>query len=296
MESINYDKPCNKSSDCKSNVCELIYENGKPKGRYCLTNTDNKYTISCRSNKDCISGECTDIYDKNDKYVTSKCVKAPKIDKDTAYNSLFGADRDNQYGLVNGEAIQVKVGKRGPITEILIKVFSIIGNLFNILIFNTDVCGTNRRIAKKECKDENVKLKAFNKCGKKRKVPCSMFTERENHGLLYGIFFSIFDPLLNALLGRRRNLLAEGVNKRYYNDKTGKCDKRFGAFSFDLWYIRTIITLLFPPIGVFMAKGVMGLGQVLICGILTMMFYVPGLIYALIVINGAEVEIKDRKL
>ena len=31
MESINYDKPCNKSSDCKSNVCELIYENGKPK-------------------------------------------------------------------------------------------------------------------------------------------------------------------------------------------------------------------------------------------------------------------------
>ena len=296
MESINYDKPCNKSSDCKSNVCELIYENGKPKGRYCLTNTDNKYTISCRSNKDCISGECTDIYDKNDKYVTSKCVKAPKIDKDTAYNSLFGADRDNEYGLVGGETIQLKVGKRGPITEIMIKVFSIIGNLFNIIVFNTDVCGTNRRIAKKKCKDGNRKLGPFNSCGKPRKSECSAFTERENHGLLYGIFFSIFDPLLNALLGNRKSLIAERLNKRYYNEQSGKCNKRFGAFSFDLWYIRTFITLLFPPIGVFMAKGMTGLLQVLICCVLTMMFYVPGLIYALIVINGSDIEIDSKKI
>ena len=82
----------------------------------------------------------------------------------------------------------------------------------------------------------------------------------------------------------------------FYNEETGKCDKRFGAFSFDLWYIRSIITVLFPPIGVFMAKGVKGLGQVLICCILTMLFYVPGLIYALIAINGSEIEIMDRKL
>ena len=296
MESINYDKPCNKSSDCKSNVCELIYENDKPKGRYCLTNTNNKYTISCRSDKDCISGECKDIYDKNGNLVTRKCVKAPKIDKDTAYNSLFGSDRDNEYGLISGDTIQLKVGKRGPITEILIKVFSIIGNLFNILIFNTDVCGTNRRIARKNCKDENVKLGSFNSCGKPRKSECSVFTERENHGLLYGVFFSIFDPLLKALLGNKKSLLSDRLNKKYYNKNTGKCDKRHGAFRFDLWWIRTTLTILFPPIGVFMAKGMNGMLQVLICCVLTMMFYVPGLIYALLVINGSDVEIDSKKI
>ena len=294
MESINYDKPCDKNSDCKSNVCELIYENDKPKGRFCLTNTNNKYTISCRSNKDCVSGECIDIYDNNDKYVNSKCLKAPKIDKDSAYNTLFGSDRDNEYGLMGGKTIQLKVGKRGPITEIIIKIFSIIGNLFNILIFNTDVCGTNRRIARKKCKDENRKLKAFNSCGKPRKSECSVFTERENHGLLYGIFFSIFDPLLKLILGNKKGIFADRLNKKYYNKKTGKCDKRFGSYSFDLWYVRTMITILFPPIGVFMAKGVKGFVQILICCVLTMLFYVPGLIYALIVINGSDIEIDSK--
>ena len=66
--------------------------------------------------------------------------------------------------------------------EIIIKVFSIIGNLFNILIFNIDVCNTNRKIAKKECKNENIKLGPFNSCGKKRKNECNMFTEKENQG------------------------------------------------------------------------------------------------------------------
>tara|TARA_Y100000591_G_C21853470_1_gene713278 strand:- start:6094 stop:6984 length:891 start_codon:yes stop_codon:yes gene_type:complete len=294
MESINYDKPCNKNSDCRSNVCELIYENDKPKGRYCLTNTDKQYTISCRSNKDCISGECIDIYDDNNKYVNSKCLKAPKIDKDTAYNTLFGSDRDNQYGLVNGKTIQLKVGKRGPITEIIIKVFSIIGNLFNILIFNTDVCNTNRKIAKKKCKDENIKLGQFNSCGKKRKNECNMFTEQENHGLIYGSFFSVVRPILRAILGDKKGLISDRLNRRYYNKSSGKCDKRHGAFSFDLWYVRTLITILFPPIGVFMAKGLKGMLQVLICCVLTMMFYVPGLIYGLIVINGSDIDIDSR--
>ena len=71
METINYDKPCNKNRDCESNVCELIYENDKPKGRYCLTNTDNKYTIECENSKDCISGECAPIYDNDGNCITN---------------------------------------------------------------------------------------------------------------------------------------------------------------------------------------------------------------------------------
>ena len=29
----------NKNKDCSSNVCEMIYDNGRPKGRFCLENT-----------------------------------------------------------------------------------------------------------------------------------------------------------------------------------------------------------------------------------------------------------------
>ena len=129
-------------------------------------------------------------------------------------------------GSIDGETIQLKVGKRGPITEIILKVFSIVGNLFNILIFNTDVCKMNRKIAKKKCKDKNRKLGPFNSCGKKRKGECSMFLERENHGILYGIFFSIFDPIFN-LFGEE--LICRGSQQKYYNKRISKCDKKKGA-------------------------------------------------------------------
>ena len=178
MENISYDKPCNSNKDCDSNVCELIYENNKPKGRYCLMDTNNVYTIKCKSNKDCKSGSCKPIYDNNDKFVTRKCVQAPKIDRDTAYNALFGSDRNNDYGLINSDTIAIQAGNRGPITEIIIKLFSIFGNLFNILIFNTDVCRTSTN------------------------PECNSITERRNQGLLYGIFLDIFGLIWRLTVGK----------------------------------------------------------------------------------------------
>ena len=45
-----------------------------------------------------------------------------------------------------------------------------------------------------------------------------------------------------------------------------------------------IATVLFPPAGVFMELGLTGWLQILVCLLLTFMFYFPGLIYALIVL------------
>ena len=53
----------------------MIYENGVPKGRFCLNNT-GRYTKSCRVPRDCLSGICSKIYDENGRFVTKKCVKA----------------------------------------------------------------------------------------------------------------------------------------------------------------------------------------------------------------------------
>jgi uncharacterized membrane protein YqaE (UPF0057 family) len=43
-------------------------------------------------------------------------------------------------------------------------------------------------------------------------------------------------------------------------------------------------TIICPPIGVFMDMGLTGWFNILICILLTLMFYVPGLFYALVVI------------
>jgi len=57
---------------------------------------------------------------------------------------------------------------------------------------------------------------------------------------------------------------------------------------YDSSVFRYIITILFPPAGVFMAKGVSGLMYFLICCFLTLMLYFPGLIYALIIMRGSQ--------
>ena len=299
MESISYDKSCNSNKDCDSNVCELIYENDKPKGRYCLMDTKNKFTKTCSTNKDCMSGECKPIYDLNDKFVTRKCVKAPKIDKDTAYNALFGSDRSNEYGLLNSDTIAIQAGEHGPITDIIIKIFSIVGNLFNIIVFNTDVCGENRRIAESKCGDPDIQINQWGGCrnATKRTTECNAMTEKPNQGLLYGIFLSIFNILFGGIMKNvKYGFIWGGFQRKHYNNTSGKCDKINSAKGFDLWYVRSLLTILFPPFGVFMAKGLKGMKQLIICSILTMCFYFPGLIYAISVINSSKKETDEANI
>jgi len=299
MENISYEHPCNSNKDCDSNVCELIYENDKPKGRYCLMNTNNKYTKSCKSNKDCNSGNCEKIYDNDGKYLTRKCVKAPKIDRDTSFNSLFGKERSNEYGLMNENTIALKIGDKGPITEIMFKIFSIVGNFFNIIFINLDVCGDNKRRTDKKCskgKTEccgNVMLTPFGKC-KAREGECSMMSEKANNGILYGIWLTIFDAIFgNIMKNFKRGLIWGGIQKKYHDDCKGKC--KGNSKGIDLWYLRVVITILFPPFGVFLSKGLKGMVDIIICGVLTSFFYFPGLIYAITVINSTKREQTEQR-
>lgn len=68
----------------------------------------------------------------------------------------------------------------------------------------------------------------------------------------------------------------------------GKCLK--------LYWFRTIITILFPPLGIFFTKGFYGFGKVILCSILTMFFYFPGLIYAYIVMNNSDLLVTENEL
>jgi uncharacterized membrane protein YqaE (UPF0057 family) len=74
------------------------------------------------------------------------------------------------------------------------------------------------------------------------------------------------------------------------NKKDGLC--------FSMWLIRNIFTIILPPFGVFMTVGFADfnrLKRVLLCCLLTSMFYFPGLIYALILVNNNELNKEEQK-
>ena len=293
MATISYDKKCNKNKDCKSNVCEMIYQNSKPMGRFCLTNSNDKYTKKCISSKDCMSGICKKIYDSNGHFVVKKCVKAPKVDTDSSFDSLFGKSRSDEYGVMNSSAIKLSIGEHGPITEIIIKVFSIIGDLFSIIVFNFDACGNSRRKSEKKCGNSISKVDIYGKCSKRANDECNVMEELDEQGILYILWRTIFDAVFGIFGGIQQGWIWGAIQHKYYDKCANKCKP--GSNTLDLWYIRTFITVLFPPFGVLMARGINGFPYILLSCILTAMFYFPGLIYSFAVINSSKLEIQEKK-
>lgn len=82
----------------------------------------------------------------------------------------------------------------------------------------------------------------------------------------------------------------------------------YGKYCLPTNLLRVIFTVIFPPIGVIMKymdndfpyinlnKLLNGLGDIMYCFLLTMLFYIPGLIYALSSLNhdAAEQELRMR--
>lgn len=265
MTTITYDKPCDKNKDCKSNVCELIYDNGRPMGRFCLENTSEKYTKRCKFPKDCKSGNCVKIFDSNGHFVTKRCEKAAKLDTDTTYNAMFGNSGGRgkkSYGLVQSSAIDQKIvmdlGEEGPVAKIIMLVLNVVFDVFSIVVYD------------------------FKKC-----------PEDDEQGIMYIIWRSIFRIIFHkALKNYGTGVFWGSIQQKY--EENGKCVNE--SRGFDMWYIRTFITILFPPFGVFLAKGFNGFPFIFGCCFLTLLGYFPGLIYAFALINSSELEAAETAL
>ena len=114
----------------------------------------------------------------------------------------------------------------------------------------------------------------------------------ENQAIIYGFFMSVATGVYNALLGSYvGGLFWGGIQSRYYDPAKKQC--RANSKGFDMWYIRMLITILFPPLGVFMAKGLYGMPQILLSCFLTLLFYFPGLIYSLATISSSKIDIAE---
>ena len=252
---------CEKNSDCESNICKMIYRNGEPVGRKCLTGSGGRYTKSCRFPKDCQSGICEAIYDGAGRLVDKRCAKATKLNRDNPFDKLMnknsGYEPDGKYGVMSNHAINSELqsmGKAGPITGIVVKVISIFFDLFSMIVYD-------------------FRVKPY---------------DHKNQGIMYALLasislsiFSMFDSFGAEITGG----LISGIASSY--NKDGKCDVKESR-PIDMWYIRTIITILFPPLGVLMAKGFTGFNYILLSCLLTSLFYFPGLVYSLAVISTSR--------
>ena len=69
----------------------------------------------------------------------------------------------------------------------------------------------------------------------------------------------------------------------YKHRKDGKCIP--GSYGIKSETIVKIITLLFPPFGVFLDRGIFGIGHIMITALLSAIFYFPGVVYAMMIIG-----------
>jgi uncharacterized membrane protein YqaE (UPF0057 family) len=257
---------CNTNKDCSSNICKMIYRSGNGVGRRCLMGSGGRYTKNCRFPKDCQSGICEKIYDAGGKFVAKRCIKAKPIDRDNPMDKLLGKtssyEKGGSYGILNDHSIKVEMGEKGPVTEVIVKTISVVFDIFTAFVYNFRVPSYNLK----------------------------------EQGMLYSIFASvalnIFYGITNTIgIGGDGNKipggLISGSNKnRLTEPDSEKCtvDSR----PIDMYYIRTLMTVLFPPLGVLMAKGFTGMSYILLSCLLTALFYFPGLIYSLSVINSSK--------
>ena len=103
--------------------------------------------------------------------------------------------------------------------------------------------------------------------------------------ILFDIF-SIFTWFFNLIFMETYNMIVPDIMKSFLMG-TGITSSR--KYCMGLSLFRYFIIILCPPAGVFMAYGFSGWLQILICCIGSLIYYFPGLVYALILVNRSEV-------
>ena len=81
MTSLSFKEKCNKNKDCSSNICEMVYQDGKPKRKILMDGDGQKYTKECDFPRDCLSNQCVKIFNDKGQFITKKMFKGSKTNK-----------------------------------------------------------------------------------------------------------------------------------------------------------------------------------------------------------------------
>jgi len=113
--------------------------------------------------------------------------------------------------------------------------------------------------------------------------------------------------LLSTIYNFFLDITMDGINftqQFFFSDfkgfLAGKLKTKQGS-CFEYTFFRYFMTIMLPPMGIFISRGLSSWYNILLCGFLCFFKYIPGLIYAIIVMHNAPYanryrDMKRRKL
>ena len=306
-QKLKYGKTCKTNMDCFSNRCVMTYEGGMPKRKRCIVINNLK-----RSDTN-LFGSDTPAFLKDDK--TTKNIK--RNPNDFHLNEHMKELELGERGPVAKFAVLIIE----IIMDVAIKIFELLGNIWkNIFKFIWNACFgswdgwlASDKWKKKTIDTEKCEIKYKEQQDLLRKGNCSWdstgncnpktkkelrLEKNELKKMGYKPCLSTKDPYclqsrkdaikrFTAKLGRiptEEELVSYGYPE---------CEsiQIFTCTEKPLELIRFTMAILFPPMSVLMTKGLMGWMHILICCVLTAMFYFPGMMYAFIMMNGSNINV-----
>lgn len=107
-------------------------------------------------------------------------------------------------------------------------------------------------------------------------------------GIIRYLVNTLFGPLFGNIWGWDQNLLNSNASDNKDKNGNNKCGegnaKCFSTPEDKIPFTVILATIFMPPLGVFMQFGLSYWINIIICIMLTMFYYLPGLIYALLLI------------
>jgi uncharacterized membrane protein YqaE (UPF0057 family) len=111
--------------------------------------------------------------------------------------------------------------------------------------------------------------------------------------IIYFLEEILYNQIIKGLYNQFINVLDDAftfVQNAFFSDfkgfLAGKLKPKKGT-CFEYTFFRYFMTLMLPPMGIFLARGISGWYNILICGLLCFIKYFPGLVYALIIMQSA---------
>ena len=262
---------CKDNNDCKNGaICTMTYADENkvtPLGRFCKDGKEPEDKIlSCRVNSDCPEGECKVIRDRSNRFLGRQCIRIDGTPlRECDIKEQMDSIDDDKYPLMSKIDLiridkMIEKGKGGPVARMIAEIINLVFAIIDKAIY----------------------------------IARTVF---------WNIFQAIGGPLLQVKGDLSVLMLDVITDREYPNDNPEQLKKCKETKScprcYSLWLLRNIFTILIPPYGVMMTTGIYGtepLRKIAISCILTGMFYFPGLIYSLLIVNSNKLVEEERKL
>jgi len=245
---IKYGKDCQNDTECKSQICEMTYSETGNPQGRKCVLQKVRYGKPCETNLDCPSNRCAILYNDEGTFKERRCVIMKN--QKPLNTDMMGEDTPS-FLKTSDKDRKIKEERLAMNPHSKALQFQGRGPVAKFIILFLDIILT-------------VLIKILE--------------------LLWEVFKQIFQTTWMLMTFGWKGPLGD-LKEKWKRKGLLKC---YLGSENEKKFIKRIMALLFPPFSVFISLGLKGWTKILICCFLTMLFYFPGMIYAMIVIEGSS--------